>query len=593
MRQHIESLDSKALLTTLALETSFGGDGIVRLNYGPSMVVNDAIPKSDNMVLVAGGLYGNLLVVRLKATGSRDMTFGSNGRFKYDLGGDESVTKIQPSGSGWMLTTSNKKLLRITAKGKLDRDFGIRPVIDASFIQTTEYLNVQDLGESEGKHYFVKQAESSIDYYLHVTDLQGQTLSVTKLQSLPKRAGPPQTGDWSPEMYWGPVHHFLDGDQVGAIVIEHWPGNPAEKHTAQYAWDLNGNLADEDPEPSHYAAHHIVDFLKLPNGGYLYRTNNADDEQKILMTDLGSGSYRLRDGFPGFRNGPDYRSDYQLPLEQAGGARVLARGKESIPLTTDYATGDALCVFDLIRGTKEVLRVGTQDVLISARTTQWNNEAKLLSNNRVALYTECPVNIANFSIAGTSGNDTIRIRQVGEKLQVNVNGKAFTMPSKVHDSFWPPPGFWPGFEQLLPLNINTGGGNDKVIVTGSINLSVHLGRGRDTMQCGDGNDTIEGGTGDDLIFAGGGDDSVLGGSGYDNAFGGEGNDAIFGGSENDYLDGQAGADSIFGESGDDVLIEYPTGSVDSIFGGVGNDRAYHPESQDILDSIEGEFIPPV
>lgn len=134
------------------------------------------------------------------------------------------------------------------------------------------------------------------------------------------------------------------------------------------------------------------------------------------------------------------------------------------------------------------------------------------------------------------------------------------------------PGTYSGYQ------IFANGGNDVVVVTGTISAEIYGGDGDDSMFGGLGNDSIYGGNGNDVIFGGWGADYILGGdgsdivnagNGADTVHGGKGHDLLNGAGGNDYFSGGHGNDTINGGSGHDFI--FGTKGNNDLFGGVGND----------------------
>lgn len=158
---------------------------------------------------------------------------------------------------------------------------------------------------------------------------------------------------------------------------------------------------------------------------------------------------------------------------------------------------------------------------------------------------------------------------------------------------------------FLAMSLVGGAGDDTLVAGnagdfldgGSDNDSLVGGTGSDELAGGAGNDILTGGLGADRADGGAGDDTIEGGDGDDNLVGGDGNDILRGGIGDDFLDGSAGDDILTGAAGDDTLLgaqgndtlegqdgddglageegdDYLVGSagVDTLIGGAGNDR---------------------
>ena len=112
------------------------------------------------------------------------------------------------------------------------------------------------------------------------------------------------------------------------------------------------------------------------------------------------------------------------------------------------------------------------------------------------------------------------------------------------------------------IQIRTRGGDDRVVVSHSVDFGVTIDGGSD-------NDALRGGSGDDLIFGGTGNDMLAGQDGNDKLLAGEGTDDLFGGRGDDVLVAGADNDMLFGGSGRDLMIGGLDG--DFLIGGSGDD----------------------
>jgi Ca2+-binding RTX toxin-like protein len=193
-------------------------------------------------------------------------------------------------------------------------------------------------------------------------------------------------------------------------------------------------------------------------------------------------------------------------------------------------------------------------------------------------------NYENYTIAGTSGNDRIEIKESGsgDGVDVFVNGelKAENVP---HD-------------ELANILIDGGGGNDTIINRtnaeakingGAGNDRITGGSGNDTINAGDGNDTVNGRGGDDTVNAGAGDDRVNGGNGNDTLWGNAGTDTINGGNGNDTLGGVLGEGNVInGGDGDDKIVTGGNSS-NTIDGGSGEDSIVDDMALQMMEEEQG------
>jgi uncharacterized delta-60 repeat protein len=145
-RPQAETLEGRALLSTGALDTSFGGTGMVTSTIGTRSQSNAVAVQADSKVVVVGFSSGKsagpFTVARYNTNGSLDSTFGSGGIAVVpisNLGSPSQATAvtIQPSdgkilvaGTGAISVMKNGGydsefvLARLNPNGTLDKTFG-------------------------------------------------------------------------------------------------------------------------------------------------------------------------------------------------------------------------------------------------------------------------------------------------------------------------------------------------------------------------------------------------------------------------------------------------------------------------------------
>jgi len=191
-------------------------------------------------------------------------------------------------------------------------------------------------------------------------------------------------------------------------------------------------------------------------------------------------------------------------------------------------------------------------------------------------------------IQGRETADVVVVRQTGNQIVVEYNGKTFSGPAaSVRGIVFNGRGGNDQFSNLtnLPSVVDGGAGNDTLSGGGGTDI-LRGGLGNDTLRGNDGRDGIDGGVGDDTIEGGAGNDFILGGVGVDTIDGGDGNDLIGGGAGNDPIHGGAGDDRIFGQQGNDLL--WGDNGNDSIFGGQGNDGIDGGNDNDVIEGEDGD-----
>jgi Ca2+-binding RTX toxin-like protein len=172
-------------------------------------------------------------------------------------------------------------------------------------------------------------------------------------------------------------------------------------------------------------------------------------------------------------------------------------------------------------------------------------------------------------VRGTSGNDTIIVRQIGNKFSIDgvkINGSGVVSKVQIqgfggNDVLRMDGNGVAGQAVKIPGLIFGGDGND-FIVGGLNNDELQGNNGNDTLyglegrdlQFGQmGNDLAFGGAGDDQLVGGAGHDELLGESGHDKLWGDAGNDWLWGGTGDDYLDGGKDSDVAYGGTGKDTF----------------------------------------
>ncbi len=118
------------------LDSSFGGDGKVTVDFSPSdfWIYNEAFGvavQPDGRIVLGGDSGGNIALVRLDPNGELDLTFGSGGRAQLNLGKYESARDVALDAQGRIVTTgqsgfsgSDVVVARFSAAGVPDATFG-------------------------------------------------------------------------------------------------------------------------------------------------------------------------------------------------------------------------------------------------------------------------------------------------------------------------------------------------------------------------------------------------------------------------------------------------------------------------------------
>lgn len=130
----------------------------------------------------------------------------------------------------------------------------------------------------------------------------------------------------------------------------------------------------------------------------------------------------------------------------------------------------------------------------------------------------------NLFVIGTSLRDNITVStSYRTNIQVAVNGRRLLNPAAGSKGSFNLP------NSSSRVVIFALGGDDVVMVQGSMNSEVVGGAGNDYLYGGTGNDVLRGGEGNDYLSGGIGNDVLIGGSGRDYLLGGDGDDLLIGG----------------------------------------------------------------
>ena len=147
-----------------SVDSSFGNNGIVLTPFeNPNVYLNSAALQSDGKIIAAGYIQKSnqfdFVVIKYKADGDVDSTFGINGKIIYgspNLYAEGESVLIQNDGNiiiaGRLVNdisnTQNIMLMRLTINGGVDQNFGIGGIINtnigSSYASTSSVLMQSD-----------------------------------------------------------------------------------------------------------------------------------------------------------------------------------------------------------------------------------------------------------------------------------------------------------------------------------------------------------------------------------------------------------------------------------------------------------------
>ncbi|MFO2463932.1 M91 family zinc metallopeptidase [Pseudomonas sp. 15FMM2] len=198
-----------------------------------------------------------------------------------------------------------------------------------------------------------------------------------------------------------------------------------------------------------------------------------------------------------------------------------------------------------------------------------------------------------------NASDEIRVRNGAPgTLKLRVNGESYTVDALDQDG------------KLLTLQINTHGGDDRILIDGDVitPLIVEAGDGNDRVQAGAGSTRLLGGKGNDILCLGDangyaegadGDDILIGGKGSAVLYGNNGNDRLYaahsqnsyldGGNDNDWLYAGRGQTVLHGGMGDDLLVGHGRST---FYTGPGHDSILGNKPTDLIYAKRNDWISP-
>lgn len=140
-----EVLESRALLTAGALDTSFAGTGIITIeDFGAGI---DAEIQDDGKVIVGGyGNGGGGVIVRYNSDGTPDLPFGAIGAVGFT--GKVGDIEILDDGKILVATTENSEIVlnRINPDGTVDTTFGTGGEVQTGLDSTLPEIEVDSAG---------------------------------------------------------------------------------------------------------------------------------------------------------------------------------------------------------------------------------------------------------------------------------------------------------------------------------------------------------------------------------------------------------------------------------------------------------------
>ena len=132
------------------LDTTFSGNGITTVFHGAATAEAVAV-DGQHRIVVAGHTYGtvDIAVARLRWTGALDGTFGGDGRVRIDLGAKDRALDVAITDDGKIVVVGYREtrraerwfVMRLRANGSRDDTFGGDGVVFTDFGRPFEQAN--------------------------------------------------------------------------------------------------------------------------------------------------------------------------------------------------------------------------------------------------------------------------------------------------------------------------------------------------------------------------------------------------------------------------------------------------------------------
>ncbi|HEX8914323.1 MAG TPA: hypothetical protein VF796_18390 [Humisphaera sp.] len=570
-----EPLEARALLSAGDPDLTFSLDGRLADLRGTA---DDVAVQADGKVVVAGtSVDGQFLIARYNANGSVDTTFG---------GGDGVVTTsfVDPhtSGGSWVNTVVvlpggkifaagnagpyQRAFARYNADGSLDTTYGtggkrvedafteLPAVFDAAVAPDGSVLTAGTLGDDDGTW--------------DVLTVNGKAFQVGRAPNDPEMFGRHDAASAVAADPGGRILVAGASQTFGAFVGRLNPDLSIDPTFGPGGADLDGWASGLPYSPTALAA--------LPNGkvlvggtpgpggsGGVFRLNGDGSLDKTF----GGGDGKAAEGFA--VKSMAVQADGRIVIVGGTGDFVVRRLNYDGSADTTFDNGDGQVTTDFGR-TDAPASVA---IAPNGRTVVAGNTSAVGYPGRVALaaYKGTAPVADTITVAGTTGNDTIRVAQSGTTLTVTTNGTAKTYNTA-------------GKTKLV---VTGGNGDDTIWLAPSVTLNATLigGNGKDVLHGGGGRDDYFGGPDTDFVDysdAAAGvavslDDLANDGVGrnenvhsdVENAIGSAFADTLVGNALPNVLVGNAGADVLRGFAGRDVLIG--GAGADTLDGGADDD----------------------
>jgi len=516
------------------LDGSFGGDGIVALDWGGvDDFANDVLVQPDGRIVVpgSGGADENFIVARVGPEGGPDPSFSGNGFADFPLGaGLDEADDVALQADGKILAggftadaldVSKGAVMRLNPDGSPDGSFGTGGLATIDAGGTTNAVT-ELLIQPDEKIVAAGYGGPGFDGV--VTRLNPDGLPDSSFD-----------GDGTATFDFGGTNYVdaIARQSDGKLVVLGWTTAGGGMWLVRLNVDGSPDTSfdGDGRKPLPLATGDLgFDVLVQPDGK-LVLIGGGDGSGFLVSRLTPDGSFDEgfadREGITAISFGA---SDTDFP---SGGAVLQANGKIVIAGYSQTGTSSQIVVARLQPGGSLDTTFSSDGQQTLPRTSSRAYGVGLQVDGRIV-------------VAGEIGPDALVARLYGDGFQGG-GGPAGGGPG----------GGGGGVTQVPRC------AGKKATIVGSARADRLKGTRRaDVIVALGGNDRIAGGRGNDLICAGNGNDKIDGGPGNDRLYGQNGNDKLGGASGKDSLSGGAGKDQLSGGSGRD-----------SCTGGSGKDSA--------------------
>ena len=607
-----------AYTTDGVVDTAFSGDGLV--NVPSTLVVDEsgdivsgrpiaATPDGGVVLLVTADdfdLPEYHEIVKLKADGSIDTTFGDNGFFRLP-NAPPSQIEVQWSSAGPILTEAidggGMELTRYLPGGSApDPDFG-----DAGTLTLPSHV-LAFAEQPDGKLLIVRSPDAGT---------QAVTRRLYRLNA-----------DGSPDTAFGQsgsmaLRDAASASDSGQLVIDNQQRIVVVSAGQLYRFSAAGAA---DVEPLNGTFNFGGGKLAVDSSDRVLRGDSVDVTRFDVLAPVATG----RNGVL-YVNGDEADDDVAVDAAPSGAIRVTRNGTVTdtpaaglVGVTLNLAGGNNRATVSIADLPVTVNTGNGADSITSAAGSDTinaghgSNVVNLGDGNDIATvpsqFSEGADPDDHHQVTGGDGNKTITIDNGRATITLGTGNSKIVL-SATHNDFVGDASLddhvtiaggnndvtMYGGNDVLEIggngnnkvrvglndhaDVTTGGGNDFIHIMGAATVHSNAGDDSFAMQlsegngellifAGDGNDrvapfsehvraraTIHGGNGNDYVNGGGAAQTIYGGAGNDTLWGGTGSDLISAGGGNDRVYAEGGADRVYGGAGRD-----------RIYGGGGNDR---------------------